>query len=114
MDLEVKMFDAENHPFDNFSSLHLHWESSDSKLLPLPDPINIDHRGNTGGWGMHCPACDMHVTWCVCGAAVLRVHVGNESGTVKVKVTCVKHIQSYLQASDISFRVSGVTRCYAE
>jgi hypothetical protein len=38
--------------------------------------------------------------------AVLRVNVGEQSGSVKVKVTCTKHIRSILLDSGISFSVS--------
>lgn len=40
-------------------------------------------------------------------AAVLRVLVGSKSGTVKVKVSCDKHIERYLTAAGISYTVSN-------
>ena len=66
--------------------------------------------------------CVCHVTYSGCGlgfikcvvsclAAVLRVHVGEQSGSVKIKVTCTKHIQSYLQENAISFQVSHSAGC---
>ncbi len=39
-------------------------------------------------------------------AAILRVDVGNQPGTVVLKVTCNKYLQNYMAASDINAKVS--------
>ena len=47
--LEVIVYDKERHRFDNFSSLHWKWSSSDSTLLPLNPPNSQwRHYGNRG------------------------------------------------------------------
>ena len=48
LDLEVQMFDEKARPFDNFTSFEFQWETSDTELLPLPHPLEMDHQGPRG------------------------------------------------------------------
>jgi len=43
----VEVYDGEGRAFDNFTSLHLQWHSSDQELLPLSYP-QLRHHGNKG------------------------------------------------------------------
>lgn len=56
--LEIEFYDNQNRLFSNFSSLEIHWESSDDKLLPLPHPSVIEHRGNRGMQVICVRSCD--------------------------------------------------------
>ena len=50
LSLEMTLYDNERRQFDNFSSLHWTWSSSDIKLLPLTPHTtsNIKHEGRRG------------------------------------------------------------------
>ena len=49
LELSVKVFDAENRAFSNFSSLHWTWGSSDSNLLRPPGQgTSLTHRKGSG------------------------------------------------------------------
>ena len=41
LELEVVVYDSENRPFDNFTSLHWEWVTSGSSLLTLPKDLAV-------------------------------------------------------------------------
>ena len=46
LDIELTVFDEEGRPFDNFTSLNLKWESSDTKIVQSPLAGDLHHHGN--------------------------------------------------------------------
>ncbi|XP_019861906.1 PREDICTED: nuclear pore membrane glycoprotein 210-like [Amphimedon queenslandica] len=82
--LEVIVYDKERHRFDNFSSLHWKWSSSDSSLLPLNPPNSQwRHYGNR---------------------AVLSTGLSRTTGSVSVTLSSNTHQIEVLEAAGTSFQ----------
>ena len=60
LDLEVVVYDAESRPFNNFTSLHWHWGSSDKEMLADPSMTSLTHHDSGGEGSVHI------VCVCVC------------------------------------------------
>eukprot|EP00731_Ephydatia_muelleri_P025275 Em0017g358a len=88
LDLEIVVYDGENRPFDNFTSLHWGWSLSDTAMISLPKDLALKINSSTK-------------------SAVTTVHLSSQSGTVSLSISCKKHITSYFEAEHITFKLSG-------
>ena len=86
LDLEVNVFDAENRKFDNFSSLHWVWGSSNHVLLRPPAQGDLVHRRE--------------------GGAFLMVELSELSGSVVMTASVNSYQPHFLAAENIESEVT--------
>ena len=87
LELEVKVFDAENRQFNNYSSLLWTWGSSDQLLLRPPSQGALVHRESQGDF--------------------LVVQLSQQSGSVVMTASSESYQPRYLAAEEIDIPVCG-------
>ena len=70
LELEVVVYDSENRPFDNFTSLHWEWVTSGSSLLTLPKDLAVKLSPSTKSGVCMCLCVCVCVCVCVCGNVI--------------------------------------------
>uniref|UniRef100_A0A8C6RJI4 Nucleoporin 210 n=1 Tax=Nannospalax galili TaxID=1026970 RepID=A0A8C6RJI4_NANGA len=87
--LDLGAYDQQGWRFDNFSSLHIHWESSRPSLASIePDrPMQLVSRDDGSGQKK------LH------GLQAISVH--EASGTTAISVTATDYLQSHLSAAKV-------------